>query len=265
MTCRDALPLLRDVADRALPLNERAPFEAHFASCPDCAARLEAETDLKRVLRARLRPAPAPPGLAGDIARRVREEAGRRPRWDILRRRKVLTLAGAALLLVAIAVGGLRLLLTRTVSAPDGSAMVAELVDDHIRYLQVKEPAEVATADPREAERWFASRLDGTIELPQFPDDRARLIGGRLCYVLDRRVALLFYERDGGRLSLFVMGAEGLPPAPSPEDGAAVERTVEESKGFGVACWSRRGRMYALVGDAGRAGLARLVSSAYRE
>ena len=265
MTCQDALPLLRDLADRELGPDEARQVEEHCAECRDCSGRLEAERDLKGAVRARFRPGPAPAGLAGLIDRRVREDAGRPSRWSSLWSRRPVRYVAAAAALVAAAIGVKAFLEPSRVADSPASAMVAELVDDHIRYLGVREPTEVATADRGEAERWFGTRLDHAVALPRFDEGRTRLLGGRLCYVLDRRVALLFYEHDGRRLSLFVMGAQGLPNAPPPEQAEALERAVEEAKGYGVTCWTKEGRMYALVADMGRAGLARLVSSAYRE
>lgn len=265
MTCRAALRLLRDLADRELSTDDASRVEEHCAVCRDCGGRLEAERDLKRTVRERFRPGPAPAGLAGSIARRVREDAGNSPPWRIQWSRPPVLHAAAAALLLGAAAGLWSFLAPSRAPNRPASAMVAELVDDHIRYLGVKDPAEVATADRGEAERWFTSRLGGPVALPRFAGDQARLLGGRLCYVLDRRVALLFYECEGRRMSLFVMGSEGLPESPSPERTEELERAVEEAKGYGVTCWTKEGRMYALVADMGRAGLARLVSSAYRE
>jgi anti-sigma factor RsiW len=38
LTCRALADVVMDLLDGALPLAERAAFEAHVAACPDCAA-----------------------------------------------------------------------------------------------------------------------------------------------------------------------------------------------------------------------------------
>lgn len=263
MTCQDTLPLLRDLVDRELGADEARQVGEHCVACRDCGGRLEAERDLKRAVRERFRPGPAPAGLAGAIARRVREEAGRPGPWGSWWSMRPVRYAAVAAVLVAAAVGVRGLLVPSPVEDRPASAMASELVDDHIRYAAVQAPTEVATTDPAEAERWFAPRLGTAVPLPRFERQGMRLLGGRLCYVLDRRVALLFYEWDGRRDSLFVMDPAGLSAAPAPEDPFSVARAVETVKGYRVACWTKAGRMYALVSDRTPEELGRLVAGAY--
>lgn len=262
MTCREAEHLLRDYADHELEEAQVAPLEAHLSGCDACRARLGTERDLKLVIRARGRPGPAPAGLAAAISREVRAEAGSSTIRPQLRRRRFVLAGVAAGLLVAAAATAVW-----TALSPEprsGPRLTVELVNDHIRYLTARDTAQVATADPREAETWFSSRLDFALSLPRFDAEDVRLTGGRQCYVLDRRVALLFYTRGAQQLSLFVMDASGLDfHGMSPVGKAHAECATESYKGFKVVGWKQRGLLFALVADEGQDGLVDLVARTY--
>ena len=60
MSCATVLPLLRDYVDRELDIALAETVEQHVAACPSCAARIEAEIDLKQAIGSRLRAGPAP-------------------------------------------------------------------------------------------------------------------------------------------------------------------------------------------------------------
>lgn len=268
MTCGEALPVIRDHADRELDAATASALDAHLEACASCRRRLSAERELKLAVRAKVRPHHAPAGLAAAIAREVREEARSGLPAPAPRRRRLL--AAAALAIAAAALGA-ALVLTDGRPHPGrtgagvarASPIATTLIDDHIRYLGQRGAEQLATRDPREAERWFASRLDIAVTLPFADREVLALTGGRLCYVLDRRVALLFYTHGTRRLSLFVMSASGLGfEGMDLVDLAHARCATETYKGFEVVCWMDRGLLYALVSERREAPLAGLVARA---
>lgn len=270
MNCRDVFPMIRDYTDGELNEAAAKQVETHCCECASCATRVEAEQELKLAIRNKVRSVQTPPGLAALICRELRSVAKhseRRPdgRGIVLSRRQV---AGMSVgLLIVLALGALTV---RQQSADSDewknapSRLTIELVDDHIRYLSSNEPTDFVSSNRREAEQWFTNRLDIAVTLPRFDESALVLRGGRLCYVLDRRVALLFYNRGEQPLSLFVMDASGL----GFQGMTVLERTHAECatqryKGYKVVSWRREGLLYAAVTNDRDDGLVELISGAY--
>lgn len=252
MSCESFLPILRDYVDRELDAADAEGVKRHIAECPSCAARVQAEIELKQAVRSRARVGPAPAGLFGQILGKLhREEA---QGWRPSRRR--LVFAGAVGLL-AVAIG---ILLS---AGSETSRLTVELIDDHIRYLVSAVPAEAGTDDPSAAERWLEGQLNLAVPVPRFGADGPRLLGARRCYVLDRQVALLFYEHDGDRLSLFVMDDQGLDLAGmSRVDILETECAMQSYKGYHIVGWKHSGLLFALVGRGSRDDLVQVARAA---
>jgi anti-sigma factor RsiW len=170
--------------DGALPEDDRLAVEAHLASCPQCAAQVEAE----RTIAAALRALPAP-----ELPRGLAERVRRRARTPVRLRRRVWIPAVAALLALALWAR----------SAPAFVALEAAL--DHAKcFRKDRVPAHVWTGDPAQLEAWYAER--GT-EIPLVPASAGGLdlVGGRYCPFLDRRVAHVYYSSGSDKLSLYVV------------------------------------------------------------
>ncbi len=272
MNCRDVLSVVRDYTDGELNDADAKQVETHCASCASCTTRMEAERELKAVIRANVRSEPSPPGLVEHICRDLRDVAkgserrSGRGRIVLSRRQLVGMIAGAVIVVTLGLYTAIEQLQGPGKAKKATSRLTVELVDDHIRYLSSNEPTEFVSSNRLEAEEWFTKRLDIAVTLPRF-DERALLLrGGRLCYVLDRRVALLFYGRGEQTLSLFVMDAGGLDfHGMVLVDLAHAECATENYKGYKVLSWRQEGMLYALVGHDQEDGLVEMVSKAYVE
>ncbi len=60
MTCRDALPLLEDLADQELSPQQTAAVRGHLETCESCRIEFERTVQLKRLLRESAVPEPEP-------------------------------------------------------------------------------------------------------------------------------------------------------------------------------------------------------------
>ncbi len=255
MNCREILAGLQDHLDQELEPSAAGVFEAHLAACPTCAHRARGLADLKQVLRGRASLEPVPAGLSERIAREIRE---RRVRDGRLRR---LALAAMAVAACGLLLAGLFRPRAGAVEAPPFGR---EMVDDHIRYVAVAEPAEFASGDPAAIEGWFSRQVDFAVDLPEF---EFRAIGGRRCYLLDRRVALVFYGEGPPdaqtRHSLFVlpMTRAELDAVPWTRRGRLL-CTIDTHKGYTVLCWRERELLYALVSPESEEEILRTVESA---
>jgi anti-sigma factor RsiW len=209
--------LLSAEVDGAIDELEARALHDHIESCARCRTVRAELLLLKAAVRDRSPKGSAPETLKQRLAARVKRRR--------MQKR-------GAIFAAAIVATAMLFMLT-----PRPRELAAQLVGDHVLMtLDGATPLEVRGEDLPAIERWFAGKLDFALRLPALPG--ARIIGGRLCSIAGRRVALTFYEKDGRRLSLFVM------------DGAGARgEGCEAMRGFTVCHAPARGVEYALVTD----------------
>lgn len=186
-------------------------------------------------------------------------------RLDAQRRRTIVTaLAGArtaegrrglalgavaAAAIIGIAVAAMIGLGLRSDARAD--EVVSAFVEDHIRYLNSQDRRSGGGAAAAEAA--LGPYVDFPLRIPKL--SQARLTGSRRCYILDRRVALLFYESPSGAISYFALEGDGLSPPGRPCE-ARSNLTCSSFKGYRVASWEKAGLIHAVVGPESRFVLA---------
>ena len=154
-------------------------------------------------------------------------------------RRAVVAMAVAAAAIIVLAgVVGLQ------VAGRGKPAVTVALVEDHIRYLHDSN-RQGALADPVTLIAELEDHVDFPVRLPALPE--SRLTGGRRCYLLDRRVALSFYDTPTGPVSYFVLAADRLPEVGKPCDAHTGLR-CSTLKGYRVVSWQESGLLHAVVG-----------------
>jgi hypothetical protein len=153
------------------------------------------------------------------------------------RRAAALTVAAASLVIAA----GAAFFAGRP---PAADKVAVALVEDHIRYLN--QPERNGGGSPVTLKRYLESYVDFPVELAIPP--QSRLTGGRRCFVLGRRVALIFYEIAGGPASYFVFAADGLRPPGRGCPGAG-ELACAASHGYRLVSWESAGLLHVLVGS----------------
>lgn len=246
--CRTARTALCAFVDGALPGDEHQAMAAHLDACERCRADVAALTTLRALVASTAPDAPMPPALVGKVSRalgnaREREAPPLRTAWKSTTRTVAALAAGIAALglLAAIAVR----LLRSPDSGPAPSRLVAELVDDHVRYLASPNPGDVDVRTSSEAARFFDGKLTCSVPVPEAAGVSLR--AARLCYVLDRRVALLFYQGGHGRVSLFVI----------PDHDHALAREIggwesgcrTGGAGYSLCAWPREKMVLVAVGE----------------
>jgi hypothetical protein len=203
----------------------------HLDECPDCRRLF----DLGKV----------------DLPKETFEVLDESTRWRIVealgatrlrmprkRRRTAFLTAAAALVIVATGLawlGGDRSAQRRVADA---------LVEDHIRYLN--DPDRRGGGNSRELERYFEPYVDFPVVLAVPPE--THLTGGRRCFVLGRRVALIFYETAHGPASYFVFAADGMRP-PGRRCPGGGELSCAASRGYRLVSWEDAGLLHVFVGS----------------
>jgi anti-sigma factor RsiW len=233
---------------------------AHVASCLDCrrdAAQEEAVTEL---LESRLPQYPASLALKRRLAAAWPDPTPSRPAtrpawWSRWGRPALPAFAVGLLVLVAAP------LYYDRVARPRGdvAALVTEAVNDHLRVLSSPHPLDVESGGIHQVKPWFEGKLDFAPEIPFAGDADFPLRGGALGYFLDRRAAVVVYQRRLHAVSLLVFRADGLAwPSRGLEPMGRTVAYSASSRGFNVLLWRAGDLGYALVSDLDAAELRQL-------
>jgi anti-sigma factor RsiW len=241
--CDFADSLLQGYFDGELSTLNAAAFERHLQHCIPCATEL-VDLDL---LRDRLQLAQLYAPATASLRRKINAHlhpiaplsAGSEPLlWHWLA-------AAAALLFVAIVLGRMG----PSLQSDDYQGELAgEIVDAHVRSLQVGPITEIASGDERTVKGWFDAKVKFAIPVRDFASEGFALKGGRLDVMEGRSVAVLVYERNGRPINVFIW------PTREPDTSA---RTGSR-QGFQWVDWRKGKTEFCAVSDANRADLKQL-------
>jgi len=156
-------------------------------------------------------------------------------------------LAYAAGLLIAAALGWTAdaTYRTRRESAAGQDALVAELVDNHVRSLIGEHLVDIRSTDQHTVKPWFAGKTDFAPRVVDLTSTGFPLLGARVDYVHGRTVATLVYGRRRHTVNVFIWPA-------------AKSDTESESRrynGYAILHWVDGGLSYWAVTDAALADL----------
>jgi len=182
------------VDDRLTP-PRRAEVQAWLAANPQEAARIDAWRNDARRLRAALAGFGEQPGAAqldlGQVQRRLRQRRQRR-------------LASAAVLLLALGVGGLGGWQARQVTLAGNELPMADAVQAH-RLFAGSEALDIQASDPTQLRDWLGRHFNRVGQLPDLTGYGFQPVGARLLSNEQGPAALLvFQDRAGQRISLFL-------------------------------------------------------------
>lgn len=249
MSKRYTLSELERFVDGNSTPQEAAEIERGIARGPDIAREVERLEHLNRMVRQTAEAVEAPERLRRNIEKRFgtgHEDAqrsfsssdGSRRR---LNRRALLAGSGGALAagLAAFAI----------ISRLGRIDPVETFFSDYETFLLKDRALDVAATDMVQLAGWFGDRLP--FDLPPVSSKRGdvRLVGGRLCWLLDRRLASLSYETPHGPVVLYIMSAKGID-APTGRDKPELGHSVSWHRSTGKACliWSSEELMFVMVG-----------------
>jgi len=229
MDCKTALALLEPYLDNELDRADARQLEAHVDTCAECAAALTRLGDLRQSLRDQTLRHTAPPELreriraaaAGAIpssAAAPPRTAGRRamPQWSRL----------AAACVLAFGAGGVSVHLWNSGQNPAAvqTQVARDLFASHWRALAAATPVDVVSSDRHTVKPWFAGKVAESPLVRDFAEQGFALVGGRLDYVGDERVAVLVYRHGQHVIDVFV----------APGAGSALTVEMAEQHGYSL-------------------------------
>jgi anti-sigma factor RsiW len=258
MSCEDVHLRLERYLDDDLSPKEYAVMQSHLSECEACHSELTRvkafEVRLREAFRGERSPPALWPRIAADLGRHgaVAQAAGERRRVGYPSRR--VAIAAAALLAVGFVVMARRLV----TAAVDSAELMQTPVGELRSFIDSGRPVDFVTTDPAVLRAWFMDRVDF---VPPAPTPRLTLVGGRLCYFFERRIASYMYKIDGHLVSLYLMSNKGIEPPSASHEVALGTRAaaIREVDGFAHMLWKEGSLYYSLVSDQPAAQLVELA------
>jgi mycothiol system anti-sigma-R factor len=243
--CQQTQQLMHGLLDGELDAVHSIEMESHLQACSACRGTYEQQQSLRRVVADAAPYYRAPIALRESIQRELRRVEQPRP-MRRFKPRRMLGLAAAAVLLLAF-IG----LLQRNRHRDTALVMVDQLVDSHVRSLQVDHLADVASSDRHEVKPWFNGKLDYAPVVNDLGAEGFPLIGGRLDFIDHRPVAALVYGRRKHVINLYCWPASGA-------DQSSVKQL--DRNGFHLVHWTQAGLEYWALSDLNAAQLTEFAN-----
>jgi anti-sigma factor RsiW len=242
VNCDELKDLLHGYVDGEIDLVRSLEIERHLEGCPGCA---EALGQLKRLRQALQEPAlyhrPGP-GLRERIVSSLPQaQASTAPVRRHFRKAPPLAAllsTAASLAFAALAIWGIVYLR----SNPGGDQTMRMVVAGHVRSLMMMPGSlvQVQSSDQHTVKPWFAKsgQLGFAPPVPNPPG--YSLLGGRLEYLEDQKVAALVYKRREHIINLFIW-----------PQSHVVEQALQKStrQGYHLLHWSRGGFAFWAISD----------------
>lgn len=261
MNCKEAIKYIYSEAENDASVAERREAKEHVFSCPECRRFFGSEKEIKNLVFEKAPRRKTSLYLKERIFQRIEELE--RPSYFI-RIRSLLFAPGRNKTFIAIAslfllLVGLVYLVIYINQDKKSHLIVDEIISQHVKYVDRQSLVDITSSNPRELESWFKDKVNFLVKAPEF--DSTGLIGGRLCHIFQKPVAVLVYKNQGQVLSLFVIDQPNLDISSMDMvdiDGKKLCRGF--GKGVNLVLWKDRGLVYALVSGMKEMELLRLAS-----
>lgn len=229
MNCDEARPLLEAYLDGELDLVHSLAIEQHVESCAECRRRRDELQALSVQIRAKLPRDSAPADLRDRLRRSLKSESSPMTiqfpaRW----------LAAAAAVAALIAF----FTLTKNAHLAGPNPLVAEAVANHVRSLLPGHLTDVESTDRHTVKPWIAQHIDYSPPVQDLAAAGFPLVGARMDYLGNRKVAALVYRCRQHVINVFV----------SP-DSATGGEPMTSRDGFHVGVWHGAGMKFVVVSD----------------
>jgi len=243
-------PRIHGYVDGELGPAPALEVERALAGDPALAAERERIETLQRLIRERLPPMAAPPGLARRIEAAIAGTTERpffaRPfplAWAFpgagVRAPSWRALAASVMLALIVGSSSTWLALRQGLLTP-AEATADMVVASHIRALKAPQPADVASSDNHTVKPWFNGRVSEAPRVVDLGNEGFPLIGGRVDVIGRVPVPTLVYRRRQHLISLMALPSDQAP---------AVTSAPRSIAGYNILTWRQNGTVYWAVSD----------------
>jgi len=239
MNCDEVMNLLDPFADQELPDRERDAVKLHLDGCPACQRELRQINDLRKTLKQVPRHA-VPDHLMNGVRERIADAATADNRiitrmpWDRWMK-PIVTHAAAAL------VGGI-IFYGAILPSTESTVPAREIVAVHVRSLMDERLTQVKSGETHTVGPWFSGKIDFAPAVADLSAEGYPLLGGRVDYLQERKVAALVYLRRKHRINLFVMPDTG-------RQSKTMETVQWTHNGYNIVGWRNNHFIYWAVSD----------------
>lgn len=234
--------LLHGFIDGELDTANATRFEAHLATCPECANEMENALMVKRLsaregvkwqapdaVHARVQAA-----LSLEQAMTARARAATQQTENPWQRAWRFVREWSFVPSFAVLAASLMLVL----NVPQQSQSIEDqLLASHVRSMLADHLTDVLTSDQHTVKPWFNGKIDFSPPVVDLATQGFPLVGGRVDYLDGRVVAALIYRRHGHVINLFIW------PGASGAHGSA------EKDGYNFVEWHADGLVFWAVSD----------------
>lgn len=262
LSCEACEKYLLAFLDHELQVKESLDVEEHLRSCTSCSYLAEAEHTLRSLLRQQMTTPPLPEAVKQRIVRQAIQTPGSQRwwRWGIALYVRDVTIG------VAAAAAVLLLVLRLFSLSSSGDDMVQKFAQEasvtYGTYRSQHIPPEVASTDDKMVTQWFNNRMGYPLKIPCITDQATKLLGGRICRLLDRKSATMIYQRNGVEILLFAFKGQQMPmPERYKVHAKGHVFYVQSVAGRPVAMWQHGGITYSMVGDLDREALVQVATT----
>jgi anti-sigma factor RsiW len=245
MQCREAHEVLSALIDDEVASEQQQAAKAHIAACSLCA---EAARDYRRIgeqLRAVAR-LPAPAGLGAKVRAQLASEA-RSFKADAPFDWRRIAQQAAVLVLVSGLSGLLSWQLAQ--STFEKHRLERDIVAAHVRSLLQDGTVQIASSQSHAVKPWFNGRIEFAPPVKDLTTEGFPLIGGRLDFIDNRRIAALVYKRRLHVINVFMWPADG---------GNRILPTTSVLQGYNTISWTAGGMTFWAVSDLNAKEMAQL-------
>lgn len=218
----------------------------HVAACPTCKAHVETVRRLDFAAREAGILVKAPATLVerlNDLDAEKPAPEARPPQTNPINRRWMM--AGFA---AAASVAAVTAVTWRSGARETGEDLSLAVFGDFATHLDADRDLDLIETNPQRVMDWFTPKVP--FPMPQLASlSELDIIGGRLCWLLDRRIAAFNFDQGGKALGLYVADATGLICQHAALPKADEPPTLVTQNGLSGAFWRDGDLAHALVGE----------------
>ena len=246
MDCQKFQEYLYLFLDKEVDENITLEMENHLQTCPMCSLELEKERKFGHVLKTHLIKEKAPFALREAVVEQL-EKSKKKFSWPHIFVTRFATSFVMVIIIVAV-------IFNQRSNVGNTFPVFGEAVENHLEYLKGEYPLEFQTSDMREALDWFRGKTDFAVTAPHISVDQAKLVGGRIVHLKDKKAAYFLLEKDGHKISCFYTDLHDVVvPKASPKEGIqhlGKSLLVKSEKGYrAIFCFHPDGTACVFVSD----------------